>query len=148
MNRTDLPITLFVDGSCPLCAREVRLLRHHAQPADLRLIDISAASFTPNADGPDLAGLQNCLHALTARGEWHTGIDATLFSWRAAGLGFWVAPLDFKPLRPLWHALYSFFVWLKPHLAWLPHPQGKARCTSHCMGGEEPPVQRSGLSHE
>jgi predicted DCC family thiol-disulfide oxidoreductase YuxK len=144
MNSTELPVTLFVDGSCPLCAREVRLLKRHALPERLQLIDISAAGFTPEQQGPDLYQLQNCLHARTASGEWHTGIDATLYSWRAAGLGLWVAPLGFRPLRPVWRALYSLFVWLKPHLAWLPHPEGKVRCSKQCMGGEEysPPPAR------
>lgn len=148
MNSLDLPVTLFVDESCPLCARETRLLRRHAQASRLQLIDISANGFATAPDGPELEQLRSLLHARTAGGDWHTGIDATLYSWRAAGLGLWVAPLGFKPLRPFWHALYSLFVWLKPHLAWLPHPEGKARCSNHCMGGEEPLVQRSGLSHE
>jgi len=148
MDIIDLPVTLFVDESCPLCARETRLLRRHAQPERLRLINISAAGFAADPDGPQLSQLQSLLHARTASGQWHTGIDASLYSWRAADLGFWVAPLGFKPLRPLWHALYALFVWLKPHLAWLPHPQGKARCTNHCMGGEEPLAQRSRLTHE
>lgn len=137
MNSSDLPVTLFVDESCPLCAREARLLRRHAEHARLQLIDISATSFTPSPGGPSLTQLQNRLHAHTASGEWHTGIDATLHSWRAAGLGLWVAPLGLKPMRPLWRCLYSLFVWLKPHLAWIPHPEGKVRCTSHCMDGEE-----------
>jgi len=148
MNSLDLPVTLFVDESCPLCARETRLLRRHADPARLQLTDISAGGFSAAPDGPELKQLQSLLHARTAGGDWHTGIDATLYSWRAAGLGIWVAPLAFKPLRPLWHALYALFVWLKPHLAWLPHPEGKARCNNHCMGGEEPAPQRSGLTHE
>jgi predicted DCC family thiol-disulfide oxidoreductase YuxK len=132
VNYLSTGVTLFVDESCPLCAREVRLLRHQAQPEHLQLIDISAANFTPDPSGPSLLELKNCLHARTANGQWHTGIDATLYSWRAAGLGQWVAPLGLKPLRPLWLGLYQLFVWLKPHLAWLPHPEGKARCSTQC----------------
>ena len=106
-------------------------------PQRLQLIDISADNFYPDSTGLSLDQLKNCLHARTADGEWLKGIDATLYSWRAANLGLWVAPLALKPLRPVWLLLYKLFVWLKPHLAWLPHPQGKARCNSHCMGGED-----------
>lgn len=137
MNTKQLPLTLYVDESCPLCAREARFLRRHANPEQLRLVDISSVSFSPEGTGLSLNQLQNSLHARTPDGEWLTGIDATLSSWRAAGLGVWVAPLALKPLRPLWLVLYRLFVWLKPHLAWLPHPQAKARCNSHCMGGED-----------
>ena len=143
MKSTDLPLTLFVDQSCPLCAREARLLKRRAVPSRLQLVDISVPGFTPAPGYPSLTQLQSCLHARTAKGVWYTGIDATLYSWQAAGLGIWVMPLKLKPLRPLWRGLYALFVWLKPHLAWLPHPEGKARCSNHCMGGEEPlPMQR------
>lgn len=144
MNSTDLHVTLFVDESCPMCAREARLLRQHAQPERLQLIDISVSGFSPEPDSPNLMQLKNCLHARTASGEWYTGIDATLISWRAAGLGLWVAPLGIKPLRPFWRCIYRLFVWLKPHLAWLPHPQGKPRCSNQCMAGEEPLPAQNG----
>lgn len=143
MRPDQLPVKLYVDESCPLCAREARLLRRHAKLERLQLVDISATSFNASSTGLSLGALQHCLHARTANGEWLTGIDATLTSWRLAGLGVWVSPLAIKPLRPLWLLLYKLFVWCKPHLAWLPHPQGKtAHCTSHCMGGEESATQR------
>lgn len=138
MNAQDLPLTLFVDTSCPLCAREVGLLKRRADPQRLRLVDISAAGFDPAPLNISLKQLQNCLHARTASGTWLTDIDATLHSWRAAGLGAWVAPLAFAPLRPLWRLLYKVFLHLRPYLAWLPAPAlHTSRCTRQCCGGEE-----------
>nr|WP_249934970.1 hypothetical protein [Azotobacter chroococcum] len=80
--------------------------------------------------------LQQCLHARSASGEWFTSIDATLWSWRAAGVGRWVAPLAWRPLRPLFLLAYKLFSLARPHLAWLPHPDGSRRCKGVCPSDE------------
>ena len=85
----DLPLTLYVDRSCPLCAREVRWLERQADPTRLRLVDISAAGFDPAGLGVDLPQLRRRLHARSASGIWLTGVDATYWSWRLAGHGRW-----------------------------------------------------------
>jgi len=97
----DLPLTLYVDRSCPLCAREVRWLERQADPTRLRLVDISAAGFDPAGLGVDLPQLRRRLHARSASGIWLTGVDATYWSWRLAGHGRWAAPLGWRPLRPV-----------------------------------------------
>ena len=129
----DLPLTLYVDRSCPLCAREVRWLERQADPARLRLVDISAADFSGDGLERDLVQLQRRLHARSASGAWLTGVEATYWSWRLAGHGCWAAPLGWRPLRPLLLLGYALFSRLRPHLAWLPHPDGARRCAGHCQ---------------
>lgn len=101
-NKVNWPLTLYFDGECPLCAREIKLLRGHAVK-DRLLFD----------------------------GRWVTGLDATLWSWRAAGLGFWATPLTWRALRPLLEFGYRLFCRLRPHLAWLPHPDSGSRCVDN-----------------
>jgi predicted DCC family thiol-disulfide oxidoreductase YuxK len=126
------PLTLFVDGACPLCAREIRWLERKAQPSRLQLVDISAADFSTDGLGVSLDQLRARLHARSASGDWLTGLDATYWSWRAAGHGFWAAPLGWRPLRPLLLLAYWLFSLARPHLDWLPHPDGSRRCKDHC----------------
>lgn len=127
------PLTLYFDGDCPLCAREIKLLRRRATDARLLLVDISRDDFDAPALGFTLERMQSVLHARFANGHWVTGLDATLWSWRAAGLGAWAAPLTWRPLRPLFAIGYRLFCRLRPHLAWLPHPDGSRRCRdNHC----------------
>ena len=97
----DLPLTLFVDRACPLCAREIRWLERTADPARLLLVDVSAPDFSCAGLGKDLSQLRRRLHARSASGVWLTGVDASYWSWRLAGHGTWAAPLGWKPLRPL-----------------------------------------------
>jgi predicted DCC family thiol-disulfide oxidoreductase YuxK len=130
------PLTLYFDGDCPLCAREIKLLRSHASAhsttdatqARLQLVDMSAEGFDAPALGFTYEQMQSVLHARFGDGTWVTGLDATLWSWRAAGLGAWAAPLSWRPLRPLLNLGYRFFCRWRPHLAWLPHPDGSRRC--------------------
>jgi len=126
----ELPLTLYVDGACPLCAREIIWLRRHATPDRLQLMDISAQGF--NSEERSLEQLRSKLHARGANGQWLTGLDATYWSWRAAGLGKWAAPLGWRPLRPFLLLAYWLFSLARPHLGWLPHPAGSNRCAERC----------------
>ena len=136
----DLPLTLFVDRACPLCAREVRWLERTADPARLLLVDVSATDFSCVGLGKDLSQLRRRLHARSASGVWLTGVDATYWSWRLAGHGTWAAPLGWKPLRPLLRLAYTLFATLRPHLEWLPHPEGASRCGAQCGIRQKPPA--------
>lgn len=126
--KTKWPLTLYFDGECPLCAREISVLRGRAAPDRLRFVDISDASFDPKSTGFTFAQMESLLHARFDDGTWVTGLDATLWSWRAAGLGFWAAPLSWRLTRPVLNLGYRLFCRWRPHLAWLPHPDGAARC--------------------
>ncbi|RMU33537.1 Cell division inhibitor [Pseudomonas syringae pv. primulae] len=131
------PLTLYFDGECPLCAREIKVLRARAAADRLLFVDISDDVFDASLLGLTLTQMESSLHARFDDGTWVTGLDATLWSWRAAGLGKWVAPLSWPILRPLFTVLYRLFCRFRPHLAWLPHPDGGRRCgTSSCTVAE------------
>jgi len=138
MKTPDYPLTLYVDLACPLCAREVHWLKQKADPAKLLLVDISSPDFDSSSLGRSTEQLSQRLHAKTAKGEWLTGIDATLWSWRAAGVGRWVAPLAWRPLRPVFLLLYKLFSLARPHLGWLPHPDGSQRCKAGVCSSQKP----------
>ena len=136
-NKKDWPLTLYFDGQCPLCAREIKILNRHATESRLLFIDISSGAFDAKALGFTLEQMQSSLHARFADGRWVTGLDATLWSWRAAGLGFWAAPLTWRAIRPLLALGYRFFCRLRPHSAWLTHPDGRRRCVDDRCGVPE-----------
>lgn len=133
------PLILYYDGDCPLYAREIRLLSRHADTEHLLLIDIGGADFQANSVGIGKAILANRLHARFADGQWVTGLDATLWSWRAAELGRWATPLTWRPLRPVFELGYRLFCRLRPQLAWLPHPQAGKRCQRKQCGSDRHP---------
>ena len=114
------PLTLY--------AHDIKGLRARALPERLHFIDISDPAFDAQSLGFTHAHMESLLHARFSDGTWVTGLDATLWSWRAAGLGLWAAPLSWRWARPLFNVGYRLFCRWRPHLAWLPHPDGSARC--------------------
>lgn len=122
------PLTLYFDGECPLCAREIKLLRARSKADRLHFVDLSDEAFDASTVGFTHAQMVSSLHARFSDGTWVKGLDATLWSWRAAGLGIWAAPLSWRLTRPLFDKGYRLFCRWRPHLAWLPHPDGGARC--------------------
>lgn len=139
-NKQHWPLTLYFDGTCPLCAREIKILQRQSVESRLLFVDISSDAFDARTLGFTLEQMQSSLHARFADGRWLTGLDATLWSWRAAGLGFWATPLTWRAIRPLLAVGYRLFCRLRPHLAWLPHPDGRRRCDdSSCTMPESKP---------
>ena len=139
----DLPLTLYVDRSCPLCAREVRWLERQADPTRLRLVDISAAGFDPAGLGVDLPQLRRRLHARSASGIWLTGVDATYWSWCLAGHGRWAAPLGWQPLRrccgsPTTRSACCARIWTGCLT-----PDGAQRCAERCAAPSSKPKARA-----
>lgn len=108
------PLTLYYDGDCPLCAREIQLLRQHTDVQRLCLVDISLRDFHAESIGLTQPALQNLLHARFADGQWVTGLDATLWSWRAAGLGRWTAPSPGLRCDRYWSWVIERFVAYAP----------------------------------
>lgn len=126
----DWPLTLFYDGECPLCLREIHLFQRRADPSRLELIDIAdpAVEPLPGLAREDMLG---CLHARFRDGQLVTGIDATYWSYRAAGLGWLVTPLAWRWARPVWKWSYRQFCHLRPVIARiLPMPATGASCDS------------------
>lgn len=71
------PVTLFHDGHCPLCRREVAWLRRHPARDRLALVDIRDAAFEASAWGLTFETLMGRLHLRDAQGRWFVGMEAS-----------------------------------------------------------------------
>lgn len=112
----DWPLTLFYDGECPLCLREVSLFQRRNREERLILVDIAAPSAEP-LPGLTRTDMLHCLHAQFRDGQRVKGIDATYWSYTAVGLGWLVRPLRWRWARPLWQQCYTQFCRLRPAIA-------------------------------
>ncbi|WP_108445061.1 thiol-disulfide oxidoreductase DCC family protein [Halomonas denitrificans] len=75
--RARAPVTLFHDGHCPLCQREVAWLSRHPRRARVRLVDIQAPEFDAAALGSSFTAMMGRLHVRDAAGDWYVGMDAS-----------------------------------------------------------------------
>jgi len=71
------PATLYHDGDCPLCQREVKWLSRHPRRDRVKLVDIQAADFDAAALGTTFEAMMGRLHVRDARQRWFIGMDAS-----------------------------------------------------------------------
>jgi predicted DCC family thiol-disulfide oxidoreductase YuxK len=117
-------LTLYYDGLCPLCSREIAFFRRRAAgDPSVVFIDITDLSFDAGADGLDMGRLHRVMHVKLGE-EVRTGVDAFIAIWqRIPGFG-WLARLSRLPgMRLLLRAGYAVFARVRP---WL--PRRRSRC--------------------
>lgn len=85
-----MPATLYYDGQCPLCAKEIAILRK-INRGNLHFEDVhTLLEYTEDTRQKML----KVLHLKDANGQWLMGADATVAAWSHTPYG-WL----FKPLR-------------------------------------------------
>lgn len=93
-------LTVYYDGSCPLCRREIAFYRRQAATAPLEWVDVSASTATLGADLSCEAAMRR-FHVRDANGQLLSGGAAFARLWRAL---------------PGWRVLGWCFAW--PPLSW------------------------------
>ena len=87
------PLTIFYDGACSVCSRE---MKHYRKVADqrVRFVDIAAVDFNAEGYGRSSDDFQRELHVCDADGCFYTGVEAFRKLWQAL-------PSPFYPLLSL-----------------------------------------------
>jgi len=105
-----VPLKVYYDKSCPLCATEMDALQELDWRGRLELVDCSAAGFedwVAAGEGVSREAMMTRLHARDPEGRWLKGLDAFEAVYAAAGLdraaGFWGS----KTLRPVLGRIYA-----------------------------------------
>jgi predicted DCC family thiol-disulfide oxidoreductase YuxK len=98
--------TLYYDGNCPLCLREIRALQK-LRDERLQLVDIH--SYNPAPGEPARESMLLRLHLRTADGGWLSGVDATVKAWSHTRWGFLSRPLRWPLLTPLADRAYDYW---------------------------------------
>jgi predicted DCC family thiol-disulfide oxidoreductase YuxK len=112
------PLTVWYDGGCPLCLREIALMRRLDRRQAIRFVDVAA----PESLCPlDRATLLARFHAQEAGQPVVSGAAAFAAMWRAIPL---LAPLGqmarLPPLLWLLERAYLSFLRVRPRLqAWM-----------------------------
>jgi len=102
-------IEVFFDGACPLCAREIALLRKLDHRGRIRFTDIAAGDFDPHAWGVEMATLMAGIHGRLPGGELVTGVEVFRRLYAAVGFERSVAFSRLPLIAPLLDAAYAVF---------------------------------------
>jgi len=114
-------LSVFYDGSCPMCVREVAVYRRQS-PADIVWHDLSSPGLRIPSDRagyqPSHAVLMRRFHVHSSEGRWLDGAAAFTLIWQRLGLA-WRALAQIGRLPGglrLMEVVYAIFLSLRPRL--------------------------------
>lgn len=82
----DWQVEVFYDGECPLCLREIKLLRRLDRKHRIRFTDIAEASFSPASYGMTMRDFLDEIRGRLPTGEWLKGVEVFRRLYAAVGL--------------------------------------------------------------
>ena len=106
-NTKSASATLYYDGACPLCSREMDTLRRCASN-DLLLVDIHDLPVL-NHTNIDKHALLQTLHIQTADGEWVKGISANVLAWQYTKYGVFFRWLEWPFIKSVARFVYTYW---------------------------------------
>ncbi|USD51572.1 DUF393 domain-containing protein [Vibrio sp. SCSIO 43153] len=120
-------LTVFYDGTCPLCAKEMNALKQRDTKQQIKTVDIYSDAF---ADYPQIDPEQanTILHALNEKDELLLGLDVTHRAWQLVGRGWLYAPLRWRIIKPVADWLYLKFASNRYRVSYL--LTGRSRCNN------------------
>lgn len=110
--------TIYYDGLCMLCSREIDMFQALVKDGSLAYVDISLPDFDPAAHGVDPVAVNRHMHVRDDdTGRMLIGVDALAGMWECVPGFRWLAWLARLPvLRQISEAGYEVFAWVRPKL--------------------------------
>ena len=122
---------VFYDGECPLCMREIRMLRRMDRRGRIRFTDIAVPGFDATPIGVDKAALMARIHGRLPSGELVEGVEVLRQLYAAIGLKPLVAVSRLPGVSHALDAAYGWFARNRLHIT--------GRCTPESCSIEHKP---------
>ena len=103
------PLTVFFDGACPICDREIALMKRLDRRRQLKFCDFSTQEYDAASSGFATADLGAVIHARCADGSVITGVEVFRAMWEAVGLGVLARLSRLSLVEPLVLKAYAWF---------------------------------------
>ncbi|XP_019431700.1 PREDICTED: uncharacterized protein At5g50100, mitochondrial isoform X2 [Lupinus angustifolius] len=112
----DWKIKMLYDGDCPLCMREVNMLRERNKTyGTIKFVDISSDDYSPEGNqGLDYETAMGRIHAVLSDGTVVTDVEAFRRLYEQVGLGWVYAVTKYEPIAKIADSIYG--VWAKYRL--------------------------------
>ncbi len=110
-------LSVYFDGLCPLCSREIDQYRKASGSNKISFVDITDDGFDAIANGLDPKSVHEVMHVKTGTGDIQIGVDAFIAIWQTLPDWNWLARLAKNPLlRPFLNGGYYVFAKIRPFL--------------------------------
>ena len=110
-------LTVFYDGACPLCEREINFFKNRSGAEQVDWVDVSNSDEEYVHQGLSREEAMSRFHVVTSEGEILSGGSAFAGLWRSISI---FKPLGWmfriKPLAWLLDRLYDYFLKHRPRL--------------------------------
>lgn len=116
---------IFYDGNCPLCAKEMRLLKEADIHSKITLEDINANDFEQRFNYIKHEDALAFLHGQQDNGEMIYGLDVTFAAWQTVGRHKWLTILQLPGIRFMADQIYKVFAKYRSPIA-------RLTCKSTC----------------
>lgn len=117
-------VEVFFDGACPLCLREINLLRRRDKLKRIEFTDLSAAEFNPAPLGLTMEELLAAIHGRLPDGTIISGVEVFRRMYGAIGFGWLAAITRWPGVRQAADAAYWLFA------------RNRMRFTGRCRDGQ------------
>lgn len=117
-------VEVFYDGGCPLCRREMALLRRLDRRGLIQFTDIADPAFDAARLGRSFDELMGEIHGRLPDGTWIKGVDVFRRLYGAVGFRRLVAISRWHGVRQALDVAYRLFARHRLHLT--------GRCTDQC----------------
>jgi len=121
-------LTIFYDGGCPLCLKEMRHLFKADINNQILFVDINDSGFQSNYPSVDRDQANRILHGWLPDGTVLLGLDVTCKAWSLVGKGHWLSILRWPFIKPIADLTYLVFAKYRNSISWW--LTGQRRCDS------------------
>ncbi|QWD87411.1 DUF393 domain-containing protein [Polynucleobacter paludilacus] len=102
-------LTLFYDGTCPLCQAEILFLSKRNQAGLLSFVDINSRQYDPSQVGVSCDIALASMYAQYESGKLINGVEVFLQAYKRANLPVLVWLFSRPYLRPIFNGSYQLF---------------------------------------
>lgn len=114
---TKKTITVYFDGLCRLCSREIRHYQKLEGADRVRFVDIAQADFKAEKEGVDPVDIHRTMHVRDRNGKLQLGVDAFICIWsELPSLRFLVPLAKLAPIHFILRCGYFVFSKIRPLL--------------------------------
>ncbi|MGD9851786.1 MAG: thiol-disulfide oxidoreductase DCC family protein [Nitrospirales bacterium] len=85
--KSPYPLTVYFDGECPICRREIEVIKFFNRQDRLQFIDFSSSSYRSADHGLNQCDLARVIHARWSDGSLMAGVEVFSAMWEAVGFG-------------------------------------------------------------
>ncbi len=103
------PITIFYDGACGICKREMERYGANDKLARLKFVNANSPDFHPESEGLDAKKVLDYIHAKDQNGKIVYGAEAFVWIWRACGYKFLPIFAQLPVVKQLARVFYRLF---------------------------------------